>query len=109
MRAIDADALLKSGSRYIVTMHKEAILVEDIQQAPTINIPDIWIPCEERLPNKDEMVLIFTEDTDIYVAELWDTYNEMLWWINDHRLMPLSEVYFWMPLSALPQPYREGE
>ena len=60
MRPIDADALIETINEnakgnegwYGDTWQ----FMRDVENAPTIDAEPCWIPCEERLPNEDEII-----------------------------------------------------
>ena len=109
-RYIDADALYKRLKNKTQLSLREPPFVEweDIEAMPTIEIPT-WIPCAERLPESiHDDVLMITKDREIYAGFLngvWiylSKYGELCG-------MQVEEVTHWIPLSAIPMPYREGE
>lgn len=108
MRLIDADVLFinldgmmeVSPSGYI---HGDAV-ADMISDAPTIEPEPQWIPCSERLPDKNGEYLItlemmdgtFEVDIEMFNGKKWNYYNK-------------SEVIAW---TKLPEPYKaesEGE
>lgn len=124
MRLIDADAVLEELKRMEVEMMPAklahiytAVVVED---APTIDAVPRWIPCEERLPNDDEDVLISYchkegEGNTSHVYIDITSYGQMYFGGNrvgdyKHWRAPFEyfesnyEVIAWMPL---PEPYGE--
>lgn len=66
------------------------------------DITDGWIPCSERLPNKNEWgyYLVTVKGTRLFVDVV--PFNEKLW----KGLSSNQEVLAWMPL---PKPYREDD
>lgn len=74
-----------------------------LHEVPSAQPEQRWIPCSERLPEKDGRYQVTRYD---YVANtefidiLW--YEENLWW-NRHSTGDYA-VTAWMPL---PEPYRE--
>lgn len=113
MRLIDADALkfrdvkvttneidIFGFGDYIVEERK-GILQEEIWNAPTIDVEPHWIPCEERLPENSNTVLItkksvFGNDNVVCFG----------WYIGDNHWAIINykepNVIAWMPL---PEPY----
>ena len=66
------------------------------------DITDGWIPCSERLPNKNEWgyYLVTVKGTRLFVDVV--PFNEKLW----KGLSSNQEVLAWMPL---PKPYRKDD
>lgn len=95
MRLIDADALTYSHTKDgDVVVYPEAIA-----EARTIEQPK-WIPCSERMPDKDGHYLV-TLDFD-YGRSI-----EMGWllggeWVNENSHVTIA----WRPL---PEPYKGGK
>ena len=76
-----------------------------IDAQPTIDVPT-WIPCEERLPNNDEEVIVSVEDDGAdnifkYTTTAW-RYGDV--WVSDNER--ICGIIAWMPL---PKPYEEKE
>ena len=94
-RLIDADdlkrALVTNGFRNDVDM---MMTLETINNAPTIDSEPHWIPCSERLPEKDGYYLTTTCYRQVY-CDFW----------NEDHFDRTEAVIAWMPL---PEPY-EGE
>jgi hypothetical protein len=105
MRLIDADKLYKYIDDEIYTTDKYAEVEDilDIIAEFAEETPNRWIPCSERLPERDESVLAYHRDVAFdyqYVS-----------WIDDYSgkwagfCGSLSdEVLAWMPL---PEGYKE--
>ena len=76
--------------------HQMVVDVEDIDNAPTIEPKQEWIPCEERLPEDDRDVLVQMSDDTMMVDSRAASSNGWFWAeIGD-------EPVAWMPL---PEPY----
>ena len=104
MRLIDADAL-KTKAETIQTIdcwhmrtEEQAVLVEHIDNAPTIDAVPCWIPCGERLPKEYNEYLCCDKDGEYYVNYLEDAY-----WAREFT--ESESIVAWMPL---PEPY-DGE
>lgn len=108
MRLIDADAL-KTKAETIQTIdcwhmrtEEQAVLVEHIDNAPTIDAVPHWIPCEERLPELDEICLVTEKDGSIRHC-YFDSADPVLFATVEEG-MYVRNVAAWMPL---PKPYVE--
>ena len=66
-----------------------------------------WIPCSERLPERDEIVLVSYKTTDkVHMCKYLDDGSENPWWsYNDDCLAWNNVVLAWMPL---PEPFKGG-
>ena len=62
-------------------------------------IPDGWVACSERMPEKFVEVLVCTEDGSRYVAAL----NQSMNWDDGDFFDDIQYVTHWMPLPAAPQ------
>ena len=67
-----------------------------------------WIPCSERLPDDDTLMLVNYIDNRPEAMDIWIGWHEMenVWYIDGeaHSKEDGNEVIAWMPL---PEPYRE--
>lgn len=70
------------------------------------DITNEWIPCSERLPKRDELVLVTYKTTDrIHLCRYIDDGSENPWWSYIDDCCAWNNVVLaWMPL---PKPYRE--
>ena len=75
------------------------------------NVPSKWIPCSERLPEKDQSVLVQPRwaDEKFELVIAWRSVNR--WsgkdeWEHENDYFDDDEVIAWMPL---PEPYKESE
>lgn len=105
MRPIDADQFgvisLQGKSEDFVEGVK--FILEKIDEAPTVEQPQ-WIPCSERLPEKEQKIYLVTID---YGDGLSCVAPRFFW--DEKRLWNEAEEYItaWMPI---PRPYKqEGE
>ena len=66
-----------------------------------------WIPCSERLPEDDTLMLVNYIDSRPEAMDIWIGWHEMenVWYINGeaHSKEYGNEVIAWMPL---PEPYK---
>lgn len=143
-RLIDADKLveeLEAFSMHITGSHHHNFIVSQcknsikrmVDEQPTVNVPDRnvgeWIPCSERLPDKEKIVLVsqtyswqhFEDGASVTIGRLHQREeNTIPYWefqyyrpdfkhgtIMDNGIIcPGSEyVSAWMPL---PEPYNQG-
>lgn len=109
MRLIDADALkkrLQEQQKYgsVQDSPGRAKAIVEVIHAPTIEAEPVrrWIPCSERLPEKDTSVLIYaaghrvTAYYDAVICAFRLTKS------NDLFYLP-SAVTHWMPLPEKPE------
>lgn len=117
-RSISEQAVLNLIADYDLSMGQ---VVKAIHALPPINPQEQrWIPCSERLPDKNQWVLVTTEDyqklVDIMcyqgirigrhnVGNGWEEY-EYPSWTSGHGDIQSSHPKAWMPL---PSEYKEVE
>ena len=114
MRAIDADAF-DERVRAAGGMSEEE-LTEDFKDGvqavlymlsnqPTIQPEPHWIPVTERLPNRDELVLVTYKTTSkIHLCKYLDDGSENSWWSYIDDCCAWNNVILaWMPL---PEPFK---
>ena len=97
-RLIDAYAFKKENERLLhcdFPYLSETTLEELIDEAPTIDVEPQWIPCSERLPEKDGYYLTTTCYRQVY-CDFW----------NEDHFDRTEAVIAWMPL---PEPYEVKE
>lgn len=102
MRAIDADRLLEERriqKYYHLPNGDIAIPIIDIEHAPTVVLDKEWIPCSERLPDRNKYVLV-TDNGETDIGRRFDGR-----WVDCYG-DKLKDVTAWMPL---PEPYKEEE
>lgn len=67
-----------------------------------------WIPCEERLPEDDTLMLVNYYDPREGDMEIWIGWHEMdnVWYIDGsaHSREYGNEVFAWMPLPEAYEP-----
>lgn len=121
MRLIDANKLINyfyygDNDRAIIDEIADRKIIDIIREQPTVEIVNEvpkdggWIPCSDRLPEKNVHVLVTMEDGNMYVAEhiskvmigtlecRWRTFS---------AYFASDDIIAWMPL---PEPYqKEGE
>lgn len=70
------------------------------------DIVDGWIPCSERLPERDKIVLVSYKTMDtVHMCKYLDDGSKNPWWsYNDDCLAWNNVILAWMPL---PKPYKE--
>ena len=103
---------LKSHSGLPKFLKEIKIIHQNILNAQEKAINDLpsaqqWIPCSERLPEKEKPVLICLDDGTITDGIFYGI-GEIIEWDGamDERCFDVDEVVAWMPL---PEPYKEGE
>ena len=104
MRLIDADALVQALHKADTVMGQPHFLCRTvygcINKAPTIDVAPKWIPCEERLPELDEICLVTEKDGSIRHC-YFDSVDPVLFATVEEG-MYVRNVVAWMPL---PKPY----
>ena len=83
-------------------------VIEHLKKMPS-ELPSAearWIPCSERLPKRDELVLVTYKTTDrIHLCKYIDDGSGNPWWSYIDDCCAWNNVVLaWMPL---PEPYRE--
>lgn len=106
-RAIDADAVL---DRYYAEFEKQDIcdgsqdrdwLMRCIEEAPTITPPNEWVSVEEKLPEDNTQVLMWSARWKI--AEAGSYYNQHFWVYSEIGDGYIADnITHWMPLPAPP-------
>ena len=81
---------------------EELIARMAIAYAPSIDRPQGWIPCSERLPNEKEIVLITNDKGNVRCGKFRGTYKK--WW--NWKGNTLETVLAWMPL---PKPWKGAD
>lgn len=115
MRLIDADALIQKANYEADGMTEPfksqiGVLVEWlVDKTPTIEPELHWIPCSERLPEDDTLMLVNYIDNRPEALDIWIGWHaiENVWYIDGeaHSKEYGNEVIAWMPL---PEPYKEN-
>lgn len=91
MRLIDADALMNEFDRTLLGNNPRGVIRATIEDAPSVEPEQRWIPCSERLPKAFEYCLWTTTD------------GKVVYHYCDGQF---SKYIAWMPL---PEPYKDGE
>lgn len=103
MRTIDADALKNLAEEVacckLIDLDVLKIMIDN---APTIDALPKWIPCEERLPELDEICLVTEKDGSIRHC-YFDSADPVLFATVEEG-MYVRNVIAWIPL---PEPYIE--
>ena len=111
MRLIDADALKTIRSIQSADYNSIETIQHWIDNAPTIDAVPRWIPCEERLPEKEEKAyLVYLDNGHVCECRWWcldpvflKPTDNWRWHLMDKP--QYTKVLAWMPL---PEPY-DGE
>lgn len=106
-RAIDADAVL---DRYYAEFEKQDIcdgsqdrdwLMRCIEEAPTITPPNEWVSVEEKLPEDNTQVLMWSARWKIAEAGIY--YNQHFWVYSEIGDGYIADnITHWMPVSSPP-------
>lgn len=101
MRPIDADELKKDLTRFY---DNEVTAKQLIDEQPTIEPEQRWIPCGERLPEVGKGVLLTTTFPTVIIGWLK---SDGKWMIYENDGNSFQDyIIAWMPL---PEPYQRGE
>ena len=79
--------------------------VYELEQLPSAQPEQLWIPCSERLPEMGSTVLMQNTGGWMFVATYAVTPKRKYWAVLGHDYA-LDEAIAWMPL---PEPYKGGE
>lgn len=86
-------------------------VIQTIAGMPSADVPH-WIPCSERLPEKDGEYICTMQDGQVQECGFVPTTQNGLipGWstceANGHKFLRYEDVIAWMPL---PEPYKEGD
>lgn len=110
MRLIDAIGLKQALAVSAILEDKKTI-EQIIDEQPTIEPEQRWIPVTERLPDKmgDYLVTLWDDGRTWVEIALWNETFGGRWQAvlyNDVDYSDISNVIAWMPL---PEPYQGGE
>ena len=111
MRLIDADDLDYEVMQFFMTITgnpKQSTVVNEckrsfrnmIDEQPTVEATQKWVPCSERLPEKEEYVLLSLVNLDIVIGF---RANAKDYWYYGGQYLTHNNVIAWMPL---PEPYK---
>lgn len=84
-------------------------IVEDVEELPSADRPQGWIPCSERLPEDVQIgdeypTVIFCTKENTY-AGFYEHYLGGKWWAEDGDYV-VDDVIAWMPL---PKPWKGAD
>ena len=81
-------------------------ILEEVESvdAKETNVPSKWIPCSERLPEKNKLVLGWYKDNPFSGYTYGIVMKTKMGWVFDYGNRYCSNVAAWMPLPEL---YRE--
>lgn len=106
IRRSDAiDAICKTRTNDVVSYHYADLFINALYQVPSVDRPQEWIPCSERLPNENGTYLTTYE----WVGKTGTKYIEIegidfehgRWDCHDYE-----KVTAWMPL---PEPWKGAD
>ena len=108
MRLINADDLIERINAVIENgladpdgLHPVSaeVVLETINVIPTATPEPHWIPVTERLPNRDELVLVTYKTGKIHLCKYLDDDSENAWWSYIDDCCAWNKVILaWMPL-----------
>ena len=106
---IDMDELIRRSDA-IEALYKYNFVTKEVIEREIMDIPsaDRWIPCEERLPEHGEDVLITNEYGDVEIAsiEYFLRIPEPWQWEDIYGIQITYTVLAWMPL---PEPWKGAD
>ena len=91
----------EGACRRIARLVEKEKAVEEVKRMPTIEPEPKWIPCKERLPDKDGLYLV----TYFSGHARWTGTDELLVDGTGKLYWKYANVVAWQPL---PKPFREG-
>ena len=80
--------------------------LESKDDAKDTNVPGKWIPCSERLPEKNKLVLGWYKDNPFSGYTYGIVMKTNMGWVFYYGNRYCSSVAAWMPL---PEPYKEND
>ena len=112
MRLIDRQAAYEALTDYYHhrTEAQHKALRDALSRVPDAEPEQQWIPCSEKLPEDDTLMLVNYIDNRPDAMDIWIGWHEMenVWYIDgeEHSRERGNEVIAWMPL---PEPYKGEE
>lgn len=102
MRVIDADALSELVREPIDVFLSRL----DLKCPPIIDLEPCWIPCNMKLPNIGEPVLVTFDTEEVCEMKLWEIAGVEQYWCNpyDGYTYDFNRVIAW---CEKPKPYKE--
>ena len=97
-RLIDANALIRTACVKFYTTNYYSHILEMIDNAPTIEPKQEWIPCEERLPEENGFYLVTADHWHDKAFRSTDLYS----FIDGKWYTVHDDIIAWMPL---PEPW----
>ena len=112
MRIVDADAMMERLEEWNTNDKTDKALynfaINRINEQPTIESEQQWIPCSERLPERPYQMLVYAMNTHFSIAkykEVRKGINEYVYtWVTDNAFdVPheVKNVIAWMPLPPV--------
>lgn len=60
-----------------------------------------WISVKDRLPEREEAVVVLTEGMELLVANIDEKFD---YWYHEEGILSMSYVTHWLPIPELPEP-----
>lgn len=100
MRLISDISLKDRASERCLSEDEYKRFCEIIDAEPTAG--EEWIPCSERLPDRDGYYLVSANDNKVMIGYYYVKRNRWDWWMCNVEIKLVSA---W---QHLPEPYKEG-
>lgn len=91
---------------FVLEWRKQYFEVAEAVDAKDANVLSKWIPCSERLPEKNKLVLGWYKDNPFSGYTYGIVMRNNCGWVFDYANRYCTTVAAWMPL---PEPYREEQ
>ena len=114
VRLIDANALIRTACEKFYTTNYYSHILEMIDNAPTIEPKQEWIPCSERLPEPYSGIYLCCGKDGTLMILNYDSlgngdYTVAFYYTDDDGYAVTPNVIAWMPLPPAYQPKERSE